>query len=210
MSDIGLILLAAGGSTRMGRAKQLLVFKGRSLLRRAAEEGVASGCRPVVVVLGDRPEEMRGELAGLEVQIVVNDRWRVGMGASIRRGMEEVQGAAVVVMLCDQPFVTAEVIGQLIKTFRESGKAVCASSYAGTFGPPCLFAASEFERLRGMPEEQGAKRLIAAAADVALVPFEKGAVDVDTVEDYERILNEEADERQAAKDAKERGAKKEN
>jgi molybdenum cofactor cytidylyltransferase len=187
MSDIGLILLAAGGSTRMGRAKQLLVFEGRSLLRRAAEEAVASGCRPVVVVLGDGAEEMRGELMGLDVQVVVNKRCEVGMGASIRRGMEAMQGEAVVIMLCDQPFVTAEVIGHLIKTFRESGKAVCASSYAGTFGPPCLFAASEFERLRGMPEEQGAKRLIAATAEVVLVPFEKGAVDVDTAEDYEGL-----------------------
>lgn len=192
MSSVGLILLAAGGSTRLGRAKQLLIHEGRTLIRRAAEAALASGCSPVVIVLGSEAASIEPELAGLAVDIIINEQWSTGMGGSIRRGMQAVLQerpgiAAVVIMLCDQPYVTSETIGALIAAHGESGAAVCASTYAGTFGPPCLFAAAQFGSLLGMAEDHGAKNVIAAGENVRWVPFEKGEIDIDTPEDAEKL-----------------------
>lgn len=191
MPHVGLILLAAGGSTRMGRPKQLLPYEGRTLLRRAAEVAIESGCDPVVVVLGHEATKMRRELDGLPVHIEVNEDWEKGMGGSIRRGLRAVLGDrsvdAVAVMLCDQPHVTPAVLRELIERWGQSGKPVCASAYGKTVGPPCIFAASEFSRLAAIPEQQGAKQVIVSAPAVERVPFDAGLTDVDTPADYERL-----------------------
>src|SRR5437868_1282596 len=106
-SAIGLLLLAAGASSRMGAPKQLLRYEGRTLLRRAAETALASVCRPVVVVLGAHAPQLQPELIGLPLRIVVNTHWEQGMGSSLRVGMEtllqepKAEIEAVVIMLCD-------------------------------------------------------------------------------------------------------------
>ena len=79
MSRCGIVILAAGGSSRMGRPKQLLPLDGTSLLVRAATNALQSQCRPVVVVVGAGAETMRRELAGLDIQIVVNSSWESGI-----------------------------------------------------------------------------------------------------------------------------------
>src|SRR5947199_10804400 len=88
MSHVGLLLLAAGGSARMGAAKQLLRCEGQTLLRRAAETALASVCRPVIVVLGARCDALRPELHGLPVEITENPDWALGMGSSISAGVQ--------------------------------------------------------------------------------------------------------------------------
>src|SRR6266436_9799703 len=109
--SIGLIVLAAGASTRMGTPKQLLLHEGRTFLRRAGETALASACHPVVVVLGAHADQLQVELERLPVLIVENRRWEEGMSSSIRVGLEtlvaEDEGLdGAVIMLCDQPFVT--------------------------------------------------------------------------------------------------------
>ena len=87
-NETAIIILAAGGSTRMGTPKQLLQFEGRTLLRRAAQTALATDCRPVVVVLGASAETMRQELHGLDVVIVENANWQTGMAGSLRTGIK--------------------------------------------------------------------------------------------------------------------------
>lgn len=194
MPSVGLILLAAGGSSRMGRPKQLLPWRGRTLLRRAADAALESPCRPVVVVLGACADEARAELAGLGVTTSMNADWVKGMGSSIRCGLrslliERPEIAAAIIMLCDQPHVDAAALRRLIDAHQSSAKPVCASAYSGTRGPPCLFAASHFPRLLDMPESNGAKPLLSTAGDHLLViPFPEGAIDVDEPPDYQRLL----------------------
>src|SRR5688572_28967076 len=109
----GVIVLAAGGSSRMGSPKQLLRYRGQSLILRAAHTGVQSTCDRVVVVIGREAQQMRDELKDLAVSVTENRNWQDGMGASIRAGMEEIVKDdldAVVLMLCDQPFVTADTL----------------------------------------------------------------------------------------------------
>jgi molybdenum cofactor cytidylyltransferase len=189
MSRIGLILLAAGGSSRMGRPKQLLIHGGEALLRRAARAAMGSECSPIIVVLGAAAAESRTILEGLDVPIEVNEEFSRGMGSSLRCGVQRLMreapdAAAVIIMLCDQPYVSADVLRRLADAHASTGKAAIACSYAGTFGPPCLFAASRFDELLRLPDDRGAKSVLAAAgANLHLIPFPQGAIDLDTPAD---------------------------
>src|SRR5262245_12782516 len=111
--SIGAVILAAGASSRMGTSKQLLKFGGQTLLRRAALAAQEAGCNPVVIVTGARAEEMDEELHELDLREVNNPEWESGMGSSIRAGVQAILKAndkisALVLMLCDQPFVTSD------------------------------------------------------------------------------------------------------
>ena len=171
----------------MGSAKQLLPLGGRSLLRRAAETAIATGCRPAVVVLGREAAAMRPELAGLDVVAVDNPDWPLGMGGSIRTGMAAVPAdvAGVVLTLCDQPHMDAAALATLIDTFHQTGRTV-AARYAGTFGVPAVFPRSVFPALLALDPAAGAKRLL-TGDDVVPVDLPAAAVDVDTPADYLRV-----------------------
>ena len=200
---IALILLAAGGSTRLGSPKQLLDFGGRSLLRRAAETALASGCEPVVVVLGADATRMQAELAGLAVRIVENPAWERGMGGSVRRGLaalDEWEGEpmadrreAVMLTLCDQPLVGAEALQRMAAAFgaAKRGDAIAAAAYDGTVGVPVVLGRTYFEELRTLPENAGAKGLLRRYAErVVAVSMPEAAVDVDTREQYEKLCQQ--------------------
>jgi molybdenum cofactor cytidylyltransferase len=196
MPDVGILLLAAGGSMRMGRPKQLLRIAGQSMLRRAACAAVESGCTPAVVVLGAQAEEVRGELTGLPVTIAVNSSWQRGLGSSIRCGMQallrnrtELSSRAVVLLLGDQPLVTADVIRRLTAAYVNCGKPICVSAFRGTFGPPVVVDSRYFDLLLALPDDQGAKAVWAGRPDeVHLEPCPEAAIDIDTPADYQRLF----------------------
>jgi molybdenum cofactor cytidylyltransferase len=190
---IGLLLLAAGASTRIGTPKQLLVYKGQTLLRRAAEAALASPCHPVVVVLGANCEKVKREIADLPVEIVVNEQWADGMATSIRAGLEHLSAyantSALVVMLCDQPLVDTRTINALIATYRATGAPLVAAKYNDTHGVPALFDQQLYPALRTLAGAQGAKNVILAnSAHLAEVPAPEAAFDIDTLADYERLI----------------------
>jgi molybdenum cofactor cytidylyltransferase len=85
-----IVILAAGSSSRLGRPKQLLKYQGKTLLVRAVETALASVCRPVLVVLGAGSGQLRGEVSGLDVRILINPDWETGIGGSIRIGVKAV------------------------------------------------------------------------------------------------------------------------
>jgi len=191
-----IIILAAGASTRMGRPKQLLAYDGHTFLRNAAEVAVASVCRPIVVVLGAYADQLHSEIDDLPTQQVVNKRWAEGMGSSIRTGLgvlhlcdQKSVTDAMVLMLCDQPFVKAAVINNLVTAFGSNKKGIIASEYGGTLGVPALFGREYFAGLAALSGAAGAKQFIAAhASEVMRVRFPQGATDVDTPEDYRQLL----------------------
>ena len=192
MPDVGIVLLAAGGSTRMGRPKQLLPVAGQSMLRRAASAAVGSGCTPVIVVLGAQAEALRPELSGLPTSVAVNETWERGIGGSIRRGILALKISAtsprsVVILLCDQPFVSADVIRRLVSAQADSGKPICVSVFNGTFGPPVIVDSSDFDLLLTLPDDQGAKAVWAGRQDqVHFEPCPEAGIDIDTPAEYER------------------------
>jgi molybdenum cofactor cytidylyltransferase len=176
----------------MGRPKQLLTYDGHTFLRKAAEVAAASVCRPILVVLGAYADQLHSEIDDLPTQQIVNKRWAEGMGSSIRAGLEAFDLCdqknvtdAVVLMLCDQPFVTVAVINNLVTVFHSNSKGIVASEYNGTVGVPALFGREYFAALAALSGAAGAKQIIADhTSDVVRVPFPQGTTDVDTPEDY--------------------------
>lgn len=196
---VAVVVLAAGGSHRLGTPKQLLPFRGRTLLRHAVEVAVEAASAPtagesvddpaVVVVLGAEAERLRAELRGLPVVVVVNSEWATGVGSSVRTGLQaagEVPGCLFVA--ADQPFVTADLLRGMLAMFR-GGAPIVACAYAGTLGVPALFDRAYFGELAGLEGDAGAKRIIERHRDVVrIVEFERGATDVDTQDDRESLL----------------------
>lgn len=190
-----IIILAAGSSTRMGKPKQLLMYGSRTFLRHAAEVAVSSVCRPILIVLGAYASQLQSEIDDLPVQSVTNERWADGMGSSIQAGLGALNAndragdaEALVLMLCDQPYVKAAVINDLVTAYHSNGKGIIASEYDGTLGVPALFGPEYFAELATMSGAAGAKHIIAAhASDVVRIPFPKGTTDIDTPEDYRQL-----------------------
>ena len=193
MRNVGAIVLAAGGSSRFGQAKQLLLFQGETLVRRIVRAALEAGCGSITVVVGDARDRIETELSDMPAAIVENSEWRRGLGTSIHCGLRrllssEPQLKDVVLLACDQPFVDARVIASLIREREHSGKPIIASSYAETLGIPALFNRVCFEELLALPDNSGAKAFIKSRpADVAQIEFEKGVFDIDTVADFERM-----------------------
>lgn len=184
-----IVILAAGGSSRLRHPKQLLSFKGESLLRRSARIAVESECKPVIVVLGFSAREMVSELKNLPVQVVINPEWGEGMASSLRTGLKAVpeEAAAVLLMLCDQPHVNTELLSRLNGKFL-AGSPIVASRYRGVAGVPALFSREFFGNLSSLEGDQGARSVIQKyIEEVATIDFEEGAIDIDTEGDYSRL-----------------------
>lgn len=195
---VAAVILAAGGSVRMGSdssgsSKALLAWRGRSLLRHCAEVALASSCAEVVVVVGSQSEALERELEGLDVQVMHNEKWQQGMGSTIARAIERLPGRirGATVLLCDQPFVTPELVDQLIAQATLDGHEIAACRYRGTLGPPAFFSGSAFERLSALEGDRGAKSLLMENPErVSILDFPLAAFDIDTREDYDRALAE--------------------
>jgi molybdenum cofactor cytidylyltransferase len=184
-----LIILAAGESSRLGRPKQNLVFNGKTLLQRAVESGQGSECETIIVVLGANLNEIT-PIAGTTT--LYNIDWKEGMASSIRRAMIEINNDLsvdkVIIMLCDQPFVSPTLLNALISEQIETGKSIIACAYNGTTGAPVLFNRAIFAELLLLQGQEGAKKILKDHTnDIAEIPFEQGGIDIDTPDDYEKL-----------------------
>jgi CTP:molybdopterin cytidylyltransferase MocA len=177
--SIAAVVVAAGASTRLGEAKQLIRFGSENLLERAVRLAGDAGCSPVVVVLGASAGMIQaGSKLGSAI-VVVNEDWAEGMGSSVRAGVGALHGVdGCVVMTCDMPAVTAIHLGALMG----SGDVV-GSCYAGKRGVPAYFPVPIFPSLLQLRGDAGAKDLLVSARCVELPG---GELDVDTPEDLVR------------------------
>jgi molybdenum cofactor cytidylyltransferase len=196
---IPVILLAAGGSKRLGHPKQLLQYRGRTLLRHALDIALTSHAARVTVVIGAYPDRMRAELTGLPVHIVENADWESGMGRSIRAGLAATLAAGptdgVLIMVCDQPAVSPPLLDSLIDRHAQTAAPIIACSYGGTLGVPALFDRCTFAELAQLPDAAGARSLIQRyTSRVIEVPFPEGEWDVDTPDDQLRLNAENANQ----------------
>lgn len=191
---IALIILAAGDSSRMCLPKQLLPYRRKSMLQHTVDEAVASKADSVYTVLGANAARITTKLRSLRIQIVMNPDWKKGMSSSVRTGIAalpgEVDGA--IISLCDQPMIRSTVFDELIAAFNASQKSIVACEYGETRGVPALFAKSLFPDLMSLQGHQGAKTIILRDASVVTtIPFEGGQVDIDTPEDYRKLIERE-------------------
>lgn len=191
---IGIIILAAGASARMGQPKQLLTYNEKSLLQNACEAALHSNADHVVVVLGAQAELLSPVVEPLKLQVTINSDWQEGMSASIRCGLSAMQAAvsalgAVGLILSDQPFLRSKHLNTLFEKYRLNEAEIIASAYADALGTPVLFAKKYFPDLGKLRGQEGAKKLLQRYSNsISSVPFPEGAVDIDTPEDYAALL----------------------
>jgi molybdenum cofactor cytidylyltransferase len=198
------VILAAGESVRFGRPKQLLTFRGKTLLRATVDSAHEAGCAPIAVVVPEVEQTapasvalrhgIERALAGSEAILVENSEWRLGVGTSIRAGVRAIgttEVEAVVLLVPDQPYVDSATIALLRARRTQTGKRIVASAYAETVGVPALFDRSLFDALTNLPNNHGAKALILSRPEeVAEIVFPDGAADIDTPADWERVQTE--------------------
>ena len=190
---VAAVVLAAGGSARFGKPKQFALFQGETFIKRIVAAAIEADCAPVVVVTGEDSTQVTLELTGLSVSIAKNPGWSSGVGSSIRVGVQRAMDLAAdldasLLLTCDQPFVTAAVLAQLIQLRLTSGKQIIASAYTTTLGIPALFDRSCFPDLLRLEGDSGAKKIILARPhDVVSFDFPAGAIDIDTAADYRKL-----------------------
>ncbi|MGK7957860.1 MAG: NTP transferase domain-containing protein [Crocosphaera sp.] len=193
-SSIAVIILAAGASRRMGQPKQLLPYKGQTLLNYITKCAIASLSNPVIVILGANAEIIEPEIASLAIKIIKNKHWDEGMSSSIRCGMSYIQKQdlytdGAVFLTCDQPFISTELIDQLINAYYSTNKPIIASKYEETLGIPALFSHTFFPSLMKLQGDRGAKKIINKHSDfVYFIDFPQGNIDLDTLENYQDFI----------------------
>ncbi len=189
----GILILAAGGSTRMRTAKQTLVYQGSTLLKRAVNTALASVCTPVVVVLGSQAEQLNGSIADLPVIAVNNPNWERGMGTSIRCGVSAIQSAdidAIMILLCDQPLISTAHLDRMVQSHFASNQSITAAAYANVLGTPAIFSASHFAELLSLDDAQGGKSIFGRhPGRVNAFEIPEAETDLDTPEDYRRLTS---------------------
>ena len=189
---IGGIVLAAGGSSRLGRPKQFLQFKSRSLLRHAAQTMAASICDPIVVVLGAESDEAAAQIKDLPVATCLNENWRLGMSCSIKVGLAKLiemapKIDAVLISLCDQPFITSKILNRFSEKFAVTDVSIVAAKYNEVNGVPALFSRELFIELSRLEGDKGARDLIRSLTDLATINLPEAAFDIDTLEDAAKL-----------------------
>jgi molybdenum cofactor cytidylyltransferase len=182
----GVVLLAAGRSRRLGVAKQLLEISGEPLVRRAARLALTTSPLDAVVVTGDHAKTVEEALRGLAVRCVAAEDFDEGMGRSLAAGLRYIDPAcaAALVVLCDQPALTAEHLARLVEAWEAVPSSAAASGYAGTVGVPAVLPRAWFPRLMSTRGDRGARDLLREhAAEVRIVPDDLLDVDVDRPEE---------------------------
>ncbi len=183
------LLLAAGQSTRFGSTKQVEVVGESPLARLAVEAASACGQR-TVLILGHDWQKVRDACDPFDGFIVHNDGYAAGMASSIVAGARAVAHVAdgIVVLLADQPLVTAQHVRSLIDTWSGAADEIVATSFAGAAGPPVLFPRDCFPDLLQLQGDTGGKHLLEDPRfRVTTITFEAAAVDVDTPDDIRRV-----------------------
>ena len=186
----GVVVLAAGASRRMGTPKQLLNWKGRSLIQHAACRGIDAGGDPVIVVLGAHASSIQKELCEMSVLIANNDGWASGMGETVACGISALLRAApdatgVLLMPADQPRVESSSLKRLIEAGIGAPHQLAAAHYERTVGTPAYFGRGYFPELLQLAGAHGAREVLERhAAFVQAVTMPEAAFDLDTWEDY--------------------------
>ena len=185
------VVLAAGGSRRLGKPKQLVRRHGQSLVRRTVTVALGAGCAPVVVVLGAHADAVRVALAGLDVVTLVNPDWQTGLASSLRVGVGalihvEPPPAGVLLLVSDQPAIGSGLLARLVGRFDGRPGRRVGCRYGGTVGVPAIFEATLFPRLMQIRGDHGAKRLLTeSSTDLATVDWPEGGVDIDLPQDLD-------------------------
>jgi len=195
-TNIAILILAAGDSTRMGTPKQLLKWKNTTLLGHAIETVQKLDTLKLIVVLGANYNLINAKINNYAVEVLVNESWKKGLGSSIAFGVNHLLKSdtkfdAVFIMLVDQPLIDSSYLNKVLDTYEMGKCQIIATSYkGGKQGVPVLFDAVYFEELSQLNDDNGAKEILQKhSKNVSAISADNLVSDIDTLEDYERLYN---------------------
>lgn len=191
MNTIAILILAAGGSSRMKeKIKQLLPWRKTTLLGHAIAEAKKLKVQKVCVVLGANAELIKSTIGSEKITILDYKNWEQGIGTTIAFGVDylakENKYDAILIILADQPLMDANYLELLLSTYNSDSSKIIATKYADTIGVPAIFGKEYFDELVNLSGDSGAKKLLSFKNVVVLNPKGK-VVDIDTWEEYERL-----------------------
>ena len=191
---ISVIILAAGAASRMGKPKQLLVYRGKTLLQHTIDKAGSITKNSIYVVVGARSKQIISSVDGDRINWVFNPKWELGMSSSIQAGLKKVMELeknlnGVIILLVDQPLITIEHLQNLVDRFEETQAPIVASEYNGKTGVPALFSSLLFNELLVLEGQGGARYLIRSyEKQLERISFPEGQLDLDTPEDWASFL----------------------
>ena len=191
---LGAVLLAAGGSSRLGQAKQLVQLDGESLVLRGARSLLELGPAKVIVVTGAASQAVSDQLSSVPVQLVHNPEWSMGMGRSIAAGLAHMPPTieGVLIMLCDQWRVEYSDLNDLAKLWLSDISRIATASWNDSetrvYGPPAIFPRKYFRQLVCLKEDKGARSIIQQNKQQLLsILLENAAMDLDVPADLQQL-----------------------
>jgi len=193
MSEISAIILAAGGSVRMGTGKMLLPYRGATIIEKVIDTVMASGLNNVLVVTGSGKDEVIKVIRHLPVQQCFNENWKEGMLSSVISGIRSLpeQTSATMIFLGDQPMIDVTIIEEIIYAYNNSEKGIIIPVYQNKRGHPILIDRKYFIEIEKLNPKEGL-RMLAHKFPVDVFEVETGnssiLKDIDTPEDYRNEL----------------------
>jgi len=188
---ISAIVLAAGESRRMGRPKQLLEWRGKTLLRHTLDNLLRSDVDEIILMLGHKAEKIKKGLEGLDIKIILNPDYRLGMSSSLKRGLRAMDPAseAFIILLADQPGIGPQLVNRVIQEFRQADpkRGIVRPVYRGRPGHPVLIGIRYLEEALQLQGDVGAREILKQhPEDVLEIAVGRKAVleDIDTPEEY--------------------------
>ncbi|WP_341328723.1 nucleotidyltransferase family protein [Methylotuvimicrobium sp. KM2] len=188
--NIYAVILAAGASRRLGSPKQLLEWRGRTLLGNTIENARSLLNERVIVILGSQAQTIQEKIDLSGVVAVVNPDWQTGIASSIRAGIDSlpVNADGVLMLLSDQPLVGYRAMQNLLAQWRIEPSCIAVSQYHDTVGVPALFPSAFFGALRSLRGDRGAKSLLLQFEDkLQKIPLPEAELDIDTREDFDHL-----------------------
>lgn len=192
-AKVGIVVLAAGESKRLGQPKQLLPYLGATIISHVVGTALASKASKTIVITGAYADRIRDELDSLSATIVDNHSWQEGVSTSIRLGIETLEKSdmplkAVLLMTSDQLRVSTPLINLIIEKYADQPNRIVACEYEETIGVPTLFDRTYFPELKSLRGDCGAKSIINSHLErVVTVAFPDGGLDIDTTRDLEKF-----------------------
>ena len=190
------IVLAAGEGRRMGKLKQSLPVRGKSMLETVVDKALASSLHRVVVVLGSHSDRLAPLLSNRPVTVVINRDHRDGQASSLKAGLRELtpESDAALFLLGDQPLVSQETVDGIVVAYQRTNAPIIAPIYGGKRGNPVLFGRELFPLIEGLTGDTGARGILTEHSELVIfLPVADPGIlfDVDTEEDYYRLCNME-------------------
>jgi molybdenum cofactor cytidylyltransferase len=189
-SRFGAVILAAGMSSRMGEAKQLLQLGENTLLGQVLENVRSSGVKDIVLVLGHEAEKIKERIPTEKVRVVINESYRQGMGTSLRAGLAALPPDvdAALIVLADQPFIRPKTLDFLMDQYRRSSAQIVIPTYKGFRGNPVLLDRSVFSEVMALTGDIGCRAIFGNHLEgIVKQPVEDIGIllDVDSKDDLE-------------------------